>query len=258
MINGNFKNMADREKVKEASFGEKGNHYHKSQYENPKRSTVALCDFVSRTLPLLDSPYNAIDVGCGGGANMHYLSKILSGTKWTGLDFARIYFNLAKQYSPIYDQITFVQGDFYELSKIFPNKSFDLAFSIQNLSWLPDHENAIKEIMFTTKKWIFLTSLFSDFNVDIFSNVFEYDDNWNSTEDSPYNYNIYSFGKFKNFCIENGAKEVISEDFIIDIDLPVPENKQMGTYTVKDINEKRLQFSGPLYMPWKMIAIRME
>ena len=58
--------MADREKVKEASLGKKGYHYHKSQYKNPKRSTIALCDFVSRMLPLRDSHYNAIDVGCGG------------------------------------------------------------------------------------------------------------------------------------------------------------------------------------------------
>jgi len=250
--------MADREKVKAASLGKKGYHYHKSQYKNPKRSTIALCGFLSRMLPLRDSRYNAIDVGCGGGANIYYFSKILPNTQWTGLDFAEKYFHLAKQYSPIYDKIKFVQGDFYELSEIFPQKQFDLAFSIQNLSWLPDYEDAMKEIMVTTKKWIFVTSLFSDFNIDIFSNVFEYDDNWNSIEDSPYNYNIYSFSKFKDFCMDNGAKEVISEDFIIDIDLPVPENKQMGTYTVKDINEKRLQFSGPLYMPWKMIAIRME
>jgi hypothetical protein len=253
-----LKNMADREKVKEASLGEKGNHYHKSQYENPKRSTIALCDFVGRILPLIDKTYNAIDVGCGGGANMYYLSKILPGTKWTGLDFGGKYFDLAKQYSPIYNQITFVQGDFYELSEIFPNKSFDLAFSIQNLSWLPDYEEAMKEIMVITKKWIFLTSLFSDFNVDIFSEVIEYDDEWSSTEGSPYNYNVYSYGKFKDFCLDCGAQELISEYFIIDIDLPMTQNKQMGTYTLKDINEKRLQFSGPLYMPWKMIAIRME
>ena len=155
-----LKNMVDREKVKEASLGEKGYHYHKSQYENPKRSTIALCDFVNRMLPLTDSPYSAIDVGCGAGANMYYLSKVLPNTQWTGLDFAGKYFHLAKQYSPIYDKIKFVQGDFYELSEIFPRKSFDLAFSIQNLSWLPGYEDAMEEIMITTNKWIFVTSLF--------------------------------------------------------------------------------------------------
>lgn len=253
-----LKNMVDREKVKEASLGEKGYHYHKSQYENPKRSTIALCDFVNRMLPLTDSPYSAIDVGCGAGANMYYLSKVLPNTQWTGLDFAGKYFHLAKQYSPIYDKIKFVQGDFYELSEIFPRKSFDLAFSIQNLSWLPGYEDAMEEIMITTNKWIFVTSLFSDFNVEIFSNVFEYDDNWNSTKDSPYNYNTYSFGKFKDFCMSRGAEEVFAENFVIDVDLPIPSSNQMGTYTLKDLNGQRLQFSGPLYMSWKMIAIRME
>ena len=251
--------MADREKVKEASLSDKGYQYHESQYKKPKRSTIALCNFVRKTLPSTNSPYNAIDVGCGGGANMYYLSKILPETKWTGLDFAEKWFSIPKQYLPhYYDKIKFVQGDFYNLTKMFPYKSFDLAFSIQTLSWLPKYEDIMKEIMAITKKWIFVTSLFSDFNVDVFSNVFQYNDDWSVEENSPYNYNIYAFGKFKDFCIDRGAKEVIAEDFVIDVDLPVPESKQMQTYTIKNINGTRLQFSGPLFMSWKMIAIRME
>ena len=62
----------------------------------------------------------------------------------------------------------------------------------------------------------------------------------------------------KIFVLIVVQKKVIAEDFVIDVDLPVPESKQMGTYTLKDINGTRLQFSGPLFMPWKMIAIRME
>lgn len=258
MSNGDFKYMADREEVKEAYLHDKHNRYHEDQYKKPKRSTVALGDFVRRTLPSKNSPYSAIDVGCGGGANIYYLSQILSNTEWSGLDFSDKYFSLAKQYSPTYDKIKLIQGDFYKLSELFSNKSFDLAFSIQTLSWLPDYEEAIEEIMFITKKWIFVTSLFSDFNVDIFSNVFEYNDDWSSTKDSPYNYNVYSFDKFKDFCMERGATDVIEEDFVIDVDLPIPQSKQMGTYTMRDSNDLKLQFSGPMYMPWKMVAIKME
>lgn len=250
--------MADRDKVKESYLSEKSYHYHESQYQKPKRSTIALCDFVMRILPSKDNSYDAIDVGCGGGANIYYLSKILPKTKWVGLDFADKYFMLAKQYSPLYEKIDFIQGDFYKIREHFPKKSFDISFSIQTLSWLPDYEDAIEEMMSVTKKWIFVTSLFSDFNVDVFSNVFEYNNDWSTKKDSPYNYNIYSFGKFKDFCMDHGAKEVIAEDFVIDTDLPIPDSMQMGTYTIKDIDEQRLQFSGPLNMPWKMIAIKME
>jgi len=115
----------------------------------------------------------------------------------------------------------------------------------------------MKKIIAITKKWIFVTSLFSDFHVEINSKVFEHNNDWRIKEDSPYNYNVYSFDKFKTFCLRHGAKELVSEDFIIDIDLAVPGKKLMGTYTVKQITGNRLQFSGPLFMPWKMIAIRL-
>lgn len=250
--------MVDKEKVKKSSLSENAYHYHESQFKQPKRSTIALGNFVEKILLSTKTPYSAIDIGCGGGANMYYLSKILSETKWTGLDFAEKWLLIAKQYLSDYNKFKFIQGDFYNLTKMFPWKSFDLTFSIQNLSWLPKYEDALEEIFEVTKKWIFVTSLFSDFKVDVFSNVFQYNDDWSVEEDSPYNYNIYSFGRFKDYCIEHGAKEVIAEDFILDIDLPVPESMQMGTYTIKKMDGIRLQFSGPLSMPWKMIAIRME
>jgi len=152
----------------------------------------------------------------------------------------------------------FIKGDLYKLREIFPTKSFDITFSLQTITWLPGYEDAITEMMGVTKKWIFITSLFSVFNTDVFSNVFEYTDNCTVKEDSPYNYNVYSLGKFTNFCISHGAKEVIVEDFIIDIDLPVPGNKAMSTYTIKSSDGIRLQFSGAMFMPWKMIAIRLD
>ena len=151
----------------------------------------------------------------------------------------------------------FIKGDFYELEEIFGEKSFDLVFSIQTLSWLPRYEEALEQLLKISRGWIFITSLLTDFHVDVISKVFEYTKNKNGYKTKyPYNYNIYCFERFRDFCLQHGAKEVMAEDFVIDIDLAPPTHKQMGTYTIKTFNQNRLQFSGPLHMPWKLIAIK--
>lgn len=46
----------------------------------------------------------------------------------------------------------FVKGDFYRLSEIFGSKSFDIVFSIQAFSWLPDYEDGLLEILRVVQK----------------------------------------------------------------------------------------------------------
>ena len=42
----------------------------------------------------------------------------------------------------------------------------------------------------------------------------------------------------------------------MEVDNLVKNNYDMGTYTIKTFDQNRLQFSGPLHMPWKFIAIK--
>lgn len=242
--------------VKEAYLDDKHTEYHLKQFNKSYRSTVHLCDFVKNLIDV-SLPYKAIDVGCGAGANIFHLSKMLPKTSWVGLDWADKFFGLGKKFMKE-DNCQFIKGDFYELEKNFIEESFDLVFSIQTLSWLQQYEKAMEQLIKISRGWIFVTSLFSDFHVDVISEVFEYTKNNNDWEASyPYNYNVYSFERFHDFCLQHGAKEVIAKDFLIDIDLEPPMHKHMGTYTIRTLNQKRLQFSGPLHMPWKFIAIKM-
>ena len=150
----------------------------------------------------------------------------------------------------------FIKSDFYKLEDKFGKGSFDIALSIQTLSWLPSYNRAVEQLLAVSRKWVFITSLFSDFFVDVITNVHQYpDQDWDSKVE-PFNYNIYSIDRFSHFCMKNGAKEVHHEDFVIDIDLTKPKEKVMGTYTIKDKKGSRMQFSGPLYMPWKFVAIK--
>jgi len=97
-------------KVKAQYLNNKHYYYHENQFKEPKRSTIALCNFVKNTLTSLVLPYNAIDVGCGGGGNIYHLSKVLTETKWTGLDNAKKFFAIAKQHLPETEKFKFVNG----------------------------------------------------------------------------------------------------------------------------------------------------
>lgn len=151
----------------------------------------------------------------------------------------------------------FIKRDFYRLSEIFGSKSFDIAFSIQTLPWLPSYEDALLEILRVARKWIFLTSLFTKYYTDVISRVYLYDcAPWRKLP--PYFYNIYSYDKFKDFCLDHGATELICKNFVMDVDIPEPAGHGIGTYTKRLERGNRMQFSGPLNMPWQFIAIRMS
>jgi ubiquinone/menaquinone biosynthesis C-methylase UbiE len=248
---------SDIEAVKKNYISIRQLDYHRRQFLQPYRSTIELAKFVKENLKDDYSALNIIDVASGAGANIYHLSKTLPNAKWTALDYADNFFAIGKEFIKNID-CAFVKGDLFELEKTFGPKIFDISFSIQTLSWLPTYEKALEEMLKVTKQWVFVTSLFTDFRVDATIKIQQYsnDESSNDTESSFF-YNVYWLDKFKDFCLKHGAKEIISKDFVIDVDLEPPMSKLMGTYTVKLADQSRLQLSGPLLMPWKFIAIKL-
>ena len=57
------------------------------------------------------------------------------------------------------------------------------------------------------------------------------------------------------YIYQLGAKNIEEYDFEIGIDIPKPPIDQMGTWTVKLGNGKRLQISGVVVMSWKILRI---
>src|SRR5882672_10627715 len=63
--------------------------YHRRQFAEPYRSTAHLCRFVERMLGTrVETECSALDVGCGAGANIFHLSRVLTQARWTGVDIA--------------------------------------------------------------------------------------------------------------------------------------------------------------------------
>lgn len=196
-----------------------------------------------------------LDACCGAGDLTYFLSRSNPRASFVGVDNAPFLVRQARQHFNGNPQITFQEGDIYALSKQFAPQSFDLAVCKQTLSWLPTYKGAVRELMKVTRRAVFASSLFYDGRIDFETRVREHAADSENEEFNAY-YNVYSFPVFREFCIAAGARDVVGFDFKIGIDLPRPASPdRMGTYTLKMENGERLQVSGALLMPWKIVRI---
>jgi ubiquinone/menaquinone biosynthesis C-methylase UbiE len=202
--------------------------YHLRQFKNPYRSTVLLGKFLSSQIGKLQG--EALDVACGAGANIFYLSQIFPEVNWTGIDLAGDY--LFQQSRRIFAEHNtypnLLTGDYYRLTELLAGKKYDLVLSIQTLLTLSSYEQAVKQLLAVTSKWLAITSLFTDFWVDAKIETTDY--TWPAEVRHAY-YSVYSLPRLREFCESLGAKEVITTDFNIDIDLSPSAGMGLGTYT---------------------------
>jgi ubiquinone/menaquinone biosynthesis C-methylase UbiE len=248
---------------KELWLSEHHLEYHRRQFVQPYRSIVHLRQFVSSVLGNCTASYRALDVGCGAGANIFHLSRQLPNTSWVGVDINEDAIELGRkliaEHGGLGTPLEFLSGDFYHLMDYLPAYSFDLVFCIQTLSWLPEYETLLPQLLGMAKTGgvVFISSLFSDFLVDAYIKITQYKEGEFGNGEGPYFYNVYCLDRFREHCVGLGASQVVVVDFEIDEDLPLPDTRQMGTYTRKLEDGRRLQFSGSLLMPWKLVAVLM-
>jgi SAM-dependent methyltransferase len=204
---------------------------------------------------LVDQDVTVLDACCGMGDLTYFLSLLNPKAKFVGIDRAVFLLEEGRKSFSDNPNITFQEADLYDLTSTLGPKSFDLAVCKQTLSWLPDYQQPVRELMNVTRKSIFASSLFYDGRIDFETRVREYVTEAGKDDFNAY-YNVYSFPVFREFCIAAGAKDVVGFDFNIGIDLPRSENiDRMGSYTVKLENGDRLQISGALLLPWKIVRI---
>ncbi|HEY1577751.1 MAG TPA: class I SAM-dependent methyltransferase [Terracidiphilus sp.] len=229
--------------------------YHQRQFGMLYRSTAHLGEFVKSLIGSTQG--EALDVGCGAGANIFHLSQMLPGFNWSGVDIAgEVLFPIGR---PFFERnglnADLRVGSFYELVDQFDGKQFDLVLAIHTFSSIEAYDTLLEQLISITRGWLFVSSMFTDFNVDVNIEVKDY--TWPEDCPNPGNYNVYSLPRFRNVCAARGCKQFESRDFVIDIDLPAPEHAGLGTYTRKLEGGQRIQFSGPIYLPWKVVGVRM-
>jgi hypothetical protein len=186
---------------------------------------------------------------------LYFLAQLNPNARFTGVDKAEFLIDEARTHFADNLNVTFEPGDIYALVEQFGKNSFDLSVCKQTLSWLPSYEKPVEELMAVTRRAVFTSSLFYDGRIDFETRVREYTTDAGGDGYNAF-YNVYSFPIFREFCLERGAKDVVGFDFNIGIDLPRPANPdRMGTYTVLLQSGERLQISGALLMPWKIVRI---
>lgn len=222
--------------------------YHKKQFMEPKRSTVAFDSFLSSHTDLTG---NVLDLACGGGAVDVYLAQHHPKLSITGIDLVGKSFWLFDEFADndVKERVNLEIGDWYNLNPQYVN-SFDGVISVQTLSWLQEWKKPIDKIISLNPNWIGLSSLFYEGKIDYQIILKDYErKNIDGEYEEMYS-NIYSIPIIKEYLAEKGYSVFDYAPYEIDIDIPKPEHKDLGTYTIKAENGTRLQISAAMLMPW--------
>ena len=115
-----------------------------------------------------------------------------------------------------------------------------------------NQEEFINKQFEISNKYVIFFSLFTDskLNIDIKIN-------------DPYNdeivyYNIISINKLENIASKYDFEIIKNEYFDIKKKLDKSTNQGRSTYTIETKDERLLQFSDVIYLPWKIIILKKK
>lgn len=210
-------------------------NYHLKQYNEEYESVKFIKNY------LKDLNFNTIiDFGCGAGSLCFYLKQIMN-INFTGIDISEKILNIAKENNKT---SIFIRSSFEDIS----NK-YDLTISNQVIIILsPNYITTFINKQFEcSNKYVIFFSLFTDSELDI-----------NIKINDPYNneivyYNIIPVNKINKIAENYSFTLKTCDNFEIKKELSKPERQGRGTYTIETINNKLLQFSDVIFMPWKIL-----
>lgn len=234
--------------------------YHKKQLKETYRSTVVFCDWLESIGVINDNMKLKIaDIGCGQGANIVYMAKRFRNCDFIGIDMNPHLVEWGNEYIKNHglDRCILEKGNIYELKKSYIGL-FDGLVSYQTLSWLPEYKTPLIKMMELEPKWIALTSLFFDGDVNCKIEIQDYTQPLAGKLFRETYYNICSLQLVKELFKEYGYENFRYKWFNIDIDLPKHDSKGMGTYTERLVDGRRIQISGPVLMNWYFIYVKKE
>ena len=149
--------------------------YHRKQFLEPKRSTVAFGKFLAAQTPIRGK---ILDLACGGGAVSAYFAGLYPDSEYTGIDLLDSAFGMLDAFAPeeIRKRVTLETGDLYRLGEKYRNR-FDGVIFTQTLSWLENWRTPMEQIVNLNPKWIGLSSLFYEGRIEYQIRVLDYERN---------------------------------------------------------------------------------
>lgn len=227
-------------------IGEEELRYHRRQYREPYRSTVAFIDFLKRAAGLDgEAARTILDVGTGAGANVFWMAKAFPKCAFTGIDLSPELVGIADELNRGDENRRFLAMDYHDIPSL---PKFDHVLSFQFLSWIDmaEADRCLALQFRQAERGVGATSLFCDHGLDYEIKVHD------RFCDRLVHYNIYSIDRLRELADGHGFSLKRCERFDIDIDLPATE-KGLGSYTLPLADGKRLQCSGSMNMPWHFL-----
>ena len=219
--------------------------FNDNQYSEMYRSTKFIIDCLDTVLSKSEN-YNIVDAGTGGGANLYYIAKKYTMHNFIGIDTNSHYLNQAID---THKNLGIKNTRFEYLDVINTSKlQADIIGSAQVLNILDFQEGKdfLESSFKNAKKGVFVSSLFTNRNLEYDITIHD------NIINKKIHYNIHSIGEVVKIAKKYGFILDMSVDFEMDIDLPdVWEG--LGTHTVNTKDNKLLQFTDVLYLPWKFL-----
>lgn len=231
----------DSDKIWKNTNQHQKEHYHMNQYKNEYESTK----FVKKYILNLNIN-NLLDLGCGVCSLCYFLQKE-KNINYTGLDICEELLDIARKYNTT--NCSFIKEDF----KLYNNNKseFDLVLSNQTLLSI-DHNisnNFIAKHFELSSHYVIIYSLFTDNEIVYDINITDNKNNFGLN----YNYNIHPVSNIIKIANKYKFNLITNEEFEIKKQIDKPNHKGMGTYTIETKNDKLLQFSDVLHLPWKIL-----
>lgn len=191
--------------------------------------------------------------GVRGGANVSYLSNRYENDYFVGIDLSQKLIEYGNERLKEKNNCKLYQGDWLDLGSEWKDK-FDGVISFQALSWMQEYQKPIDELAKLNPKWIAVSSLFYEGDIEYTIKLKNYYRSSENKEFEEMYYNVYSLIRIRKYFEKLGYNKFEFMPFEIDIDLPKIDHMDIGTYTVKTVEGKRLQISAALMMPWYFIV----
>lgn len=229
--------------------------YHRAQYDAVYSSTIAFCDWLEelgQLTPIMAS--RVLDIGAGMGANVHYMGRRFLQSRFTGVelnpDLVRMgREELERRSSPA----ALHQGDLFALEPSHTG-AYEGVISYHTLMGFPAFEPVLDILTGLGPRWIGISSLFYDGPLTCRTEITDFTHHYRDNTPGRYTYNVFSLPRVAAFLKERGFTEVRWRRFDINIDLAPPAHGGRGTYTRQLDSGERLQFSGPMFLPWCFVV----
>lgn len=236
-----------------------------NDFDNPKESTKSFFNFLEKNKCLDCNPKEIIlDIGAGGSSGTFYSAQRKREMMFYGIDYNREIVRWVNEDLWVnninykLDNLKLIYGDWNKPKSIIEsinNSKIKCILSVHSLCTQKKFSDAIQKLISLDPEFIAINSLFYKGPIDVLIHIREYTSNL--PDDNPDgDFNIHSLTEADKFMESKGFKNIATEFFEINLDLPKPSNGERGTYTIHSSISKYTQFSGPVFLPWHFVLYK--